>query len=794
MKVSLNWLKKYVSFKDSHQQLANRLTMIGLEVEEIHDSGTDFSGVLVGKVLTVDKHPSADKLSICSVDTGDQKLHIVCGASNVAEGQIVPVAPEGAVLGGNFTIERRTIRGEVSEGMICSEKELGIGENHDGIMVLDQNQFSVGEIFKAQAQDPDVVFEVNITPNRPDCLSHLGIAREVAAIYRNKINFPEDHVDESDSIADKLIDIDIMDIKACPRYSARVVRNVKIGPSPEWLRELIESIGLRSINNVVDVTNYVLYETGQPLHAFDYKLISDRKIVVRKAKEKELFTTLDSIERKLNSNDLLICDGQKAVALAGVMGGENSEVSEDTTDILLESAYFDPMTIRKTSKRLGLSTDASQRFERGIDPNGTIYAVNRAAKLIAECAGGNVAKGIVDVYPEPVKAWQIQLRPSRVSHVLGIDIKEKEISDLLSRLDLIVEKGDPMGVTVPTFRPDLRKEIDLIEEVVRHYGYEKIEPNTSSTLTLSQISEKNDSFIELVRDIFVGMGFIEVLNNSLVSDRHVHCFSKTSKAMVLQNPLSPDNMYLRNSLLPELLDSVQYNRNRTQSNLRFFEIGRIFIPESKLPAESVMVSGIVTGFLRTESFWGENDQKINYFHVKGFIENLFQRLHVQPVEFVSEKATCFTEETSSSVFSGKTKFGSFGQIQSAILEVWDIEESVFGFEFKLSNLEGTCTDRQKYKAIPRFPSVKRDLALVLDNEIAAGTLQNTILAAGGEYIQKADIFDIYTGKQIPEGKKSVAFSLIFTSDKRTLTEVDIEPAVEKIIKKVKSDHGAVLRS
>jgi len=794
MKVSLNWLKKYIAVTDSYQKLAHLLTMVGLEVEEIHDGCADFSGILVGKVLNVEKHPSADKLSICSVDVGDKKLQIICGAPNVAKDQTVPVATEGAVLGGEFTIERRKIRGEVSEGMICSEKELGISDNHDGIMILDQKHFTPGDLFTGQTENSDVVFEINITPNRPDCLSYLGIAREIGAIYNKEMKVPDDHVDETDPPALNLIDIQIKDIKACPRYSARIIKNVKVGPSPEWLKESIESIGLRSINNVVDVTNYVLYETGQPLHAFDYQLIMDQKIIVRKAKENEAFVTLDGIERKLLASDLLICDGQKAVALAGVMGGQNSEVSENTTDILLESAYFDPMTVRRTSKHLGLSTDASQRFERGIDPNGTVYAVNRAARLIQECAGGDIERDIVDVYPDPVSPLMIELRSSRVEHVLGMSINEKEIHQILNKLDLITEVSDPIKVTIPTFRPDLKKEIDLIEEVVRHYGYDKIEPNLSSTLSLSQESEKDDQFVEKVRDIFVSLGFIEVLNNSLVSEKHIQYFLKNNEAMALQNPLGPDNMYLRNSLLPELLDSVQYNRNRSQANLRFFEIGRIFIPNEKLPIESVMVSGIMTGNYRTEPFWGETDKKINYFHLKGFLDALFNRLHIDQFDYVKNESACYMEETSSVAVSGQLKFGAFGQIQSKILNVWDIEEDVFGFEFNLSVLQDAYKDKQKYKTIPRFPSLKRDLAFVLDNGVEAGILQNAIMKAGGKYLQKADIFDIYKGKQIPDSRKSIAFSLTFTSEKRTLTEVDIEPAVQKIIEKVKSDYGAVLRS
>ena len=564
MKVSIDWLKQYVPFDLSVEELADRLTMVGLEVEEIHRNSPVFEGIVVGRIIRVENHPNADKLHLCTVDVGDAHLPIVCGAPNVAENQMVPVARVGAVLPGDKRIRKAKLRGVLSEGMICSEDELGISDNHDGILVLDEKAYRVGQPFGGESKMGSATLEVNITPNRPDCLSHIGVAREISVIVGENYTMPDDSVVEGDEATEALISVEIKDVEACPRYTARVVQDVQIGSSPAWLRERLESVDIRSINNVVDITNYVLMETGQPLHAFDYDLVQGRKIIVRKARDGESFTTLDDVERKLNGDDLLICDGERGVALAGVMGGQNSEVSDRTKTVLLESAYFHPVSIRKTAKRHGLSTEASHRFERGCDPNNTIYAVNRAAKLLHEIAGGSVAKGIVDAYPQTITPWEVALRPSRVASVLGEGVPRKTMIAILEGLDLKTSGEEPIHVSIPTFRPDLTREIDLIEEIVRHYGFDCIQPRLTSTISLTPSSDSGQDAHETFKDLLVGMGFMEIYTNTLVSQKHASLISGL-EPIPLQNPVSPETAFLRTSLIPSLLDAVQWNIHRSTS-------------------------------------------------------------------------------------------------------------------------------------------------------------------------------------------------------------------------------------
>lgn len=521
MNINLNWLREYIPFDFTVEELVDRLTMVGLEIEETWQVEPLFRGVVVGDIVRVEKHPAADKLKICRVDVGGEVLSIVCGAPNVSEGQRVPVARIDAVLGEDRVIESVTIRGVQSEGMICSEQELGLGDNHSGILVLNKSKYVVGADFRENSTGKDMVLEINVTPNRPDCLSHLGIAREVGVIIGKKSFRPNDTVKESERPVEEWITIDIEDPRACPRYCARVVYDITVEPSPLWLKTRLESVGIRSINNVVDVNNYVMMETGQPLHGFDYDLVKGKRIIVRKAWLGEIFVTLDSEERRLTPEDLLICDGERGIALAGVMGGLNSEVSERTQCVLLESAYFDPMTIRKTAKRFGMTTEASMRFERGADPNNTLYAINRAAQLLYQVAGGKAAQGVFDVYPQPIKDWEVSLRFSRIPIVLGTEISREKVISILKGLGLGVKGNEPIRVTVPTFRPDLKGEIDLIEEVIRHHGYEKVEPNLGSTLSLNYLQNREQNLTEEVRDILVGLGFLEALNNSLVSKEHV---------------------------------------------------------------------------------------------------------------------------------------------------------------------------------------------------------------------------------------------------------------------------------
>ena len=795
MKISIQWLKDYVSFDYSPDELAEHLTMVGLEVEDIAQAGLNFNGVVVGEVVKVENHPSAEKLTLCTVNTGTDVLSIVCGAPNIAQGQIVPVARMGAVLSDGGAITSKSIRGVRSEGMICSERELGLSDNHDGILVLNASVYTVGEQFRPDADQNDVILNINVTPNRPDCLSHFGVAREIGVITGKMFSKPDVHIKETSGRIGDWITLEIQDIDACPRYSARVVHDVTVGPSPDWLRNRLESVGIRSISNVVDVTNFVLMETGQPLHGFDYDLIQGKKIVVRKATKGENFTTLDGMSRALTSEDLLICDGERPVALAGVMGGLNSEMSEHTRHILIESAYFDPMTVRRTAKRQGLSTEASQRFERGIDPNGTVYAADRAAQLLSEVAGGSIVKGVSDAYPRPISPWKVTLRPERIRHVLDIEIPKKQVMVTLQDLGLSIEGDKPYAVTVPTFRPDLTREIDLIEELVRHYGYENIPARLYQNVSFQFYTDEMQNFVETLRDILVGAGFIETMTNSMVSPEHVSTITPEVRAVTLENPLSPDTALLRTSLWGNLLDSIRWNKNRSEDNLRLFEIGRIFWARKKtLPDEKVAIAGALTGLVRQKSFWGESDTEVDFFHLKGVVETLGNSLHVETIHYTSQDHPALEPETASRIFFGQKAIGWMGEIRKSILAHWDISSAVYVFEIFVKELYDAMPRLRTYNPIPKFPTIKRDLAIVIDENVPSSALQQTIRETGGDILASVELFDLYRGPQVPKGKKSAAFSLTFLSPDRTLKEEEIDPIISSIMERLESSYSASLRS
>jgi len=799
MKISLNWLKKYVSFDMTPGELSHRLTMVGLEVEETHSlGGVHIENVIAGRVLTVEKHPDADKLSVCTVDTGAETLTVVCGAPNVAVDQIVPVAMVGAVLGDGFEIQKRKIRGITSNGMICSEKELGLGSDHEGIMVLDKEKYQPGTLFSANHEPSDTMFVINVTPNRPDCLSHIGIAREIAALTGQKLQYPQISIREEAPPASESIAIDIQDAHACPRYSARVVRDVRVGPSPKWLKDCLESVGLRSINNIVDITNFVLMETGHPLHAFDYDLIENQRMVIRKASENECFTTLDGKQRILTSDDLLICDGKKGIALAGIMGGQNSEVSDRTRHVLLEGAFFDAFTVRQTAKRLGLSTDASQRFERGADPNGTLYAIDRAAQLMSEIAGGKVSSGSVDEYPKPVSPGTLDLRLSRVNQLLGTDIPRSAVLDILTHLELTVSgSGDTLTVTVPTFRPDLTKEVDLIEEVVRHYGYDQIPLNFHVPSLLTHHVNHVYALCEKLRDLMCGLGFYEAITNSLVSRRHTEIDPSMGPAVEIQNPMSPETAFLRTSIVPSLLDAAQWNRNRQQSHVRLFEIGNSFqARQDGLPREELQLVALMTGVSREKPFWGDTQKMCDFYTVKGLAEVLGEALHISDWRFlrIVKEHPLLVKESAVRIESDNSAIGFIGEIREDICNDWNLDMPVFVLQIAMGSLLAVIPEKQSYQPIPRFPSIRRDMAVVVDEGIHVGDLLDSIRRCGGPLLSDVDVFDLYKGRQISKGKKSVAFSLCFQSGERTLQESEVDPLMDEIISNIRKAFDAQLRS
>lgn len=796
MKVSLNWLKDFVNLSATPEEIAQTLTMIGFEVEGIEYISLTFTGVVVGDVLEKEKHPNADKLSVCKVDVGNEVLNIVCGAPNVAKGQRVPVATIGAVLKDDFTIKPVKLRGVDSHGMICSERELGLSDSHSGILVLDTEQYQMGEPYKPVGFDEDVVFEVNVTPNRPDCLSHLGIARELACAYHLPLTLPKTEIEETELDISDYATIEIEDSEACPRYVARLIRDVKLEPSPVWMKNRLEAVGIRSINNVVDITNYVLMETGQPLHAFDYDLVAQKKIVVRPAQEGENFITLDDQTRKLKSSDLLICDGEKGVALAGVMGGQNSEVKATTQHILLESAYFSPLSVRKTAKRLGMSTEASQRFERGADPENTVFSANRAAHLFMKHASGKIAKGFIDVNPKKMTKWTVPLRHSRISKILGAVIEKEQVIRILNGLQLITNvENDLIQVEIPTYRPDLTREIDLIEEIVRHHGYDVIEPNRKSVISLDYEENKTDAFVENLKDIVTGIGFMETLSDGMVSQKHVTIVTPKVHPVQIKNPLSPDTAFMRTSILPGLLDAIRWNKNRSTANLRFFEIGKVFwLNAEGNPSEILEFSAAITGESRPIAYWGESVEPSNFYQLKGFAETLFGKLNINDVQFASLEDPKYEKDSGISFNIDNEPIGQMGILNQDVLEKADLEKPVYVMQFSVQLLMNAVNSDAKFRPIAKFPAVKRDLAILADKTLKIEDLQQTIAKKGGALLNKVQLFDLYQGDRIPESKKSIAFSLEFISEDRTLTEKEIEPIMLSIIRELEATYQCTLRS
>jgi len=796
MIVSLNWLKKYIDCDFSPAQLAENLTLAGLEVENTYITSQEIKNIVVGEVTKVEKHPNADKLLVCKVNLGKNEVSVICGAENVRESQRVPVAVKGSVLPNGNVIKKVNIRGITSEGMICSERELGISDNHDEIMVLPKSEYKVGEEFKKESS-ADIIFNIDVTPNRPDCLSHLGIAREIGVIADTKLHKPDTIVNESKKSADNFIKINIHDPEACPRYSARIIRDIVIKDSPQWLKDHLLSVGIRSINNVVDITNFVLIETGHPLHAFDYDLIEGPEINVRKASPQEKFITLDNVERSLQDNDLLICDSKKSIALAGIMGGYNSEISDNTTNILIESAYFDPLTIRKTSKRLALFTESSQRFERGADPNNTIYALDRAAQLLQKYAQGTVEKGVVDVYPQEITCKKIKLRFSRIHQIIGQEIPKNNIIKILKGLELSVteQKQDYIVVEIPTFRPDLEKECDLIEEIVRHYGYNNIISNMYSNIYLDYQKDVYSDSIKALKDFFVGQGFFETISNTLVSEKHIEVLNKNNVVQI-ENPLSPETTFLRNSCIPSLLDTIQWNINRSINDLRLFEIGRKFFNrQQSLPDEKTDIVGAITGYKKRIPLWNKDKNKnVNFYHLKGFIEALFDYFHIYNYIIKPYKTSFFENECSFGIYLNKKITGYMGKISSNIQERWELEQDIYIFEIDLEDFIYNSKKELIYSKITKFPLINRDLSIIINEDILSGDLTEYIKRTGGKYLNQVEIFDIYQGKGIPEGKKSITFNLKFLSTKKTLTEDEINPMFNTIIRSLEQKFSASLRT
>jgi phenylalanyl-tRNA synthetase beta chain len=837
MKLTLNWLKQYVDFDWSPEQLAERLTMLGLEVEGSHKTGGEFEGIVVAQILTRDPVPGSDKLSVCKVNDGKGERVIICGAQNHKPGDKVPLILPNFALplkpGDKepFVIKERKVFGITSHGMMCSPQELGLPDKVEGILILPA-EAKIGQPFAEYLgrTGGDVVFDLEITPNRSDWNSVIGIAREIAAVTGNSLKVP--NVSEggvprrpdseaklgargtrpSEKTAD-LVSVRLDDPDLCPRYTARVVKGVKIGPSPDWLRTTLEKVGIRSINNVVDVTNYVMLEIGQPLHAFDYHLIAKSKdgkptIVVRRAKAGEEFITLDGQKHKLGTENLLIADEEKGIALAGVMGGQNSEIKDNTVDVLIESAYFSPTNIRRTSKTLGLRTDASYRFERGADIDINDWAGARCAQLILETAGGQLAEGVVDAYPNPVKPTEITLRHHKVNELLGIELRPEEIEFYLSQLGLktIGRKARPVGANaapepvkfqIPTFRVDLKREVDLIEEVGRLHGVDKIPATPPRGAIGTNAFDATHDVLTEARRILSGLGLHEAQGQTLVSG--VECRVSSAEVVALANPLSSDMDVLRPSLLPGLIHSLRHNISRKNYDVALFEVGRVFkVRQAGSPsyAEERRVAIALTG-QRALPFWSgnERDAKFDACDLKGALEEFFEQFGLRGMTYnrraESPDKSGFLE--SATIQLGKQTLGEFGQLSPVLAKKYDLRDAVLLAELNLDLLLARRNPAKSFKPLPAFPAIRRDVAMIVPEATTHDTVLQVVKQTKPANLEAVELFDVFRGKNVPEGQKSLAYAFTYRAADKTLTDAEVNAAHTKIVETFKTQLQATVR-
>lgn len=802
MKISYNWLKEYLDIEIGPEEVADKLTLTGLEVEGLEKKGGQLPGVVIGKVQSCISHPNADRLKVCEVDIGSSIVHIVCGAPNVAAGQTVPVATVGTELplknekGENLVLRKAKIRGEASEGMICAEDELGLSDNHEGIMVLDDRLKPGTPFSKAWELQTDYVFEIGLTPNRPDASSHIGVARDLAAVTDKKLKKPVVHPPSGEKDLTKWIDIEIKNPDKCPRYTGRLIRNVSVGESPQWLKQRLSAIGVRPVNNIVDATNYVLHEMGQPLHAFDYERIGGKKIIVQSFKKPVSFETLDHIKREVPAGSLFICDAEKPVALAGIMGGLNSEIDNNTTTVFLESAYFEPTGIRSTSKRLALQTDASYRFERGIDPSMASAAAERCCRLIAELAGGEIIDGEIDKYPRKIKPREIALRLTYMNRLLGTDFNYKTTSGILKRLeiDILKRNDDELICKVPTFRPDIEREVDLVEEVARIYDYNRIPaPEFVRYITPSPIP-LHESFINSVKDIVKRLNYREIHTNSLLPEEVADKLGFTGEVIRALNPISSDQSVMRPSLLYGLLRSAAYNFNRSANGIRFFEVGHVFTAENPgtwvegIREEIYLIMG-VAGYKHREH-WREKEETYTFFDLKGTVETMLRTL--LPDLTIDSK---YENDNKLIYRSGKKSLGSVIKVDTDLKKYFDLEPDIYAAQFSLTLLEKLISPEKerRYIEIPKYPAIEYDIALIVDTTVLAGELSGVIRQAAGPKLKNLEVFDVYEGKSIGDGKKSIAFRLTFLDNTKTLTISAIEPIIKKILKVLENTFSARLR-
>ncbi len=815
MKISYNWLKDYIDLDVSPEELSVLLTDGGLEVEgmeKVESVKGGLAGVVVGEVLTCEKHPNADKLSITTVDVGGEILPIVCGAPNVAKGQKVPVATVGTRLYSgdeSFVIKKSKIRGEVSQGMICAEDELGLGSSHDGIMVLDDSAkpgTPASDYFKIES---DYVYEIGLTPNRADATSHIGTARDLVAVLnrhypakKKSLHIPDVSAFKKDN-SDLPVEIEILSDNDCPRYTGLTIKGITVKDSPDWLKNRLNAVGLRPINNIVDITNFVLMETGHPLHAFDYDKIEGAKVVIRKTEPGTKFITLDEVERELTENDLMICDAEKPMCMAGIFGGRDSGVKEDTKNIFLESAYFNPVTIRKSSKYHGLKTDASFRFERGADPNITIYAIKRAALLIKELAGGEISSDIIDVYKKTINNWNIRVNYATVNKVTGNEIPADMIKSIVSDLEMKIVEEDDSGLMleVPTFKVDVTREIDVIEEILRVYGYNSVETDhhIKSAISYSKKPD-NEKITNMVSDLLVAKGFYEAMNNSLTRASYYEKYGfKTDDNVMILNPLSSELNALRQSLVFGILESIKRNRNFKNINQKLFEFGNQYSysrekGDGLAPYhQSRHLAIAITGDELDEN-WKYKSSPADFYSLKSVLYAVFRKCGINPDDLK-------TEEGNAAIFSKSLIYRQYNEVIAEIgilsgelLADFEIDVPVYYASIDWNNfLKQVEKTKVSFRELPKFPAVRRDLALLVDKNTGFEEIRRLALKSESKLLKSVRLFDVYEGKGVEEGKKSYAVSFIIQDESKTLNDKQIDKIMRKIQTNLERSIGAKLR-
>ncbi len=798
MLISLKWLKEFVDFDLSPERIADLLTMGGIEVEGIKPVGQGLEGILTARIVHIEKHPHADKLSLADIELGQKTLRVVCGAPNIAVGQMVPYAGPGEVLPSGMEIVEREIKGVSSPGMLCSEKELGLGEDASGILVFDADVTSGVPLPQAFPYIEDFILETSVTPNRGDCLSILGTAREVAALLGVPWRIPEFDLQESSvPIATKAV-IEVPDTDLCPRYVARLIEGIKIGPSPFEVRLRLARSGVRAISNVVDATNLILLECGQPLHAFDFSLLEEGKIVVRRCDPGETFTTLDGVERKLPENALMIRDGKRSVALAGIMGGLNSEINDNTSTVLIESACFERFGIRRTAKALGMSTEASYRFERGIDPEGTLWAAHRVTHLIQKLAGGTVLSGYLDVYPTQISRPSVPVGVAKTNSLLGTDLDGRSMADYLKRLGIGIENATEESLTAipPSWRWDLEREVDIAEEVARVFGFQNIPLTLAATQSSADLTRENHRKIQTAKSLMNASGYSEAITMSFVSRQAGTEFAQDSGSeLALINPLTEDAVVMRTSLVPGLLSVAKRNINFRWEDLKIYECGKTFtsVPGDELPREDLKLAGLATGS-RYPDLWNmPRNETVDFYDVKGALENLLDGLSVRDVQFAPSTVSFMHPGKSADLMLDGCNIGYVGELSPIKAREHGFEAGIYMFEILLEPLFVRMRKERLFTPLPRYPFIERDLSFIVEEKVSGDVIKRLISRLGHDIIASVVLFDLYKGESIPEGYQSMAFRVRYQSEDRTLTDEDVQEVHSRIADALKNEVGAAMR-